>query len=183
MKNHFEILRVKPTDSDKKVFLSYRSLSSKNHPDNEKTKLEWFLQIHESYEVLRSKERRKFFELILNKPENNSEKNTTRLANYEYKGRLNGELYAKDSRLFYKKVIYFAVADMFVDFLGTAISGEILDIGLLLGLIISVVGFVFGINVIFNFSIVYLLLCLCLMINGILIIRNQLIKHAMKVGT
>lgn len=118
----------------------------------------------------------------MSKPDKNSEENEKRIAGFENRGRINGELFAENSNLFHKKVTYFAIADILIDFLGIIIAGEILNLGLLLGLIISIVGFILGISIIFEFNLPFLILSPCLVVNGFLIVRHQLIKHAMHVG-
>ena len=185
MTNHYDILGVKSSDSQIRIYSKFRKLANKFHPQKGHGTKDNFLKVFASYEVLRTPETKKYYDIVKLKSNNNKtfpeelQKHYAKINQLEEKGQTRGEKYATNFNEFRNRVICFGVKDLIIDLSLIWLTQEINNIGVILGLVFVISGGIiigkssFG-GIETSFSMIFILV-------GLLIIRRQIMNYGMAI--
>jgi hypothetical protein len=183
MTNHYEVLGAKSSDSQKRIYSKFRKVANEYHPQKEHGTTNDFLNIFASYEVLRTPETKKYYDITklksnnYKKPSEDLQKHYDKIKELEQKGRNRGEEYSTNFNAFRKRIIWCGVKDLIVDLSLVLIIQEINNVGILLGLAFIISGGIISGNSSFGgietyFSIAFIII-------GSIIVRRQIMNYGM----
>jgi hypothetical protein len=185
MTNHYEILGFKSSDSQIRIYKRFRKLANQFHPQNNQGTKDEFLKVFGSYEVLRTTETKKYFDIIQHKSKNNKnsidelQRHYDKIKKLEDKGMNRGEQYATNFNAFRNRIIWCGVKDLLFDLSIILVVQEINNVGILMGLAFILAGGILigkysfaGIET--AFSLIFILI-------GLLIVRRQIMNYGMTI--